>query len=243
MPLQEFLLSDALIVIGPYNISGDANEVKVEQKNDMLESTVFGHTEHRFVASTLRELSAEGKGFVQFDDVSVPKAVDYNLFNELNATEKALTIGQTKSDGAYCFLGKGLVADYSPHLKVDALGEFTFKLQGNRNTRGRVALPLVSRTATSGNGTIYQMGALSATQKMVITVHVVAFTGTTLTLNVNSNDTNNTTTPTLRQAFSGITGVTSNFAEVSGAITDTFWYVDWTFTGTSFTALVSFGVR
>lgn len=237
------VLQDALILYGPVNASGDQNQVKLDQKIDMLESTVFGHTEHRFVPG-LRYLTVDGSGFAQFDDSINPKAIDFQLFSDIGATERAFTVGFDKTDGQVAWLGKSVSAEYSPELPVADLAKFGFNIKANRFTKGKVVYPLALRSgAGPGTGTIYNMGALSATQKMLIAVHVVTFTGTTLTINVKSNDTNDTVSPTVRASQAGIVGTGAFYFEVAGPITDTFWYVDFSFTGTNFTAAVSIGIR
>lgn len=233
---------DALILIGEYDLSADQNEVKVDRKVDMKENTRFGHTEHRFLPA-LQELDVDGKGFVSYDDASTPKAVDANISALIGSTAKALTIAPSNTDGAYATIGQIVAAEYNRTLNVSELGEFTFKARcAGQVTRGRLVLPMASRTA-SAVSTIYQLGALSALQKVIATLHVSEFDGTSLDVLVKSNDTNNTTTPTTRITFAQATAPTSEIKTVAGAITDQYWYVDFTFVGTSVKFAVAFGVR
>lgn len=236
------LFYDALILHGSVNVSADHNEVKLEQKADIKDVTRFGHTTH-INAATLRGLEAEGKGWVQFDDSVTPMLIDGTLYPLIGAASKAYTLAESTPDGATAYVGKTTASDYSVNLKNDEIGMFEFKVKcSEKFTRGRLILPLTSRVA-SGTGTIYQLGALSASQILIANLHVTAFDGSTLDVVVKSNDTNNTTTPTSRITFAQATGVTSEFKTVSGAITDTYWYVDFTFTGNSFTAAVAAGIK
>lgn len=239
-------MNDAKIVYHTYNYSGDMNEVKVTTGKDMLEKTVFGNTEHRFTQG-MGTFDAEASGFIQFDDSTTPKAVDYQLATEMlasNSVKRPFTIAYG-AEGSVAYLGQGFAGDYSPELTPDQLGKFAFKVSAaHQYTRGALLLdPSTSRTAASGNGAIVQLGALSSTQKIMAVLHVLEFVGTTLTATLYSNDTNNTTTPTSRIAFTAATGVTSEYKEFAGPVTDTYWYLGWTFTGTSFKAAVSAGVR
>lgn len=241
MALENF--TDALIVYGPYDLSADHNEVKLEQKADFLDVTRFGHDTHVGMAG-IRSLEVEGKGWVNFDDSTTPKAVDFNLFTEIGAAEKILTIAYAKADGSIAYLGKVAEDEYSPALKVGEVGTFGFKAKcAGYFCRGRLMLPLSLRSGASGTGTIYQLGAVSATQKVRLAIHVTEFTGTTLTMNLLSNDTNDTVSPTTRLTQAAITGVGSYYLELAGAISDTFWYTTWTFTGTNFKAAISAGIR
>ena len=239
-------MNDAKIIFGSYNYSGDMNEVKVTLGADMLEKTVFGNTEHQFTRG-MTNFEAEANGFIQFDDASTPKAVDYQLATEMlaaNSVARPFTIAYG-AEGSTAYLGRGFAGDYSPSLTPTGLGTFSFKIGASHQiTRGALLVEPSTRSGASGNGGIVQLGALSATQKMIACLHVLQFNGTTLSVTLNSNDTNNTTTPTSRIAFTAATGVGSEFKETAvGAITDTYWYVSWTFTGTNFKAAVSAGIR
>jgi hypothetical protein len=232
---------DALIIQGTYNASGDHNEVSVETKADTLEKTVFSNDTHVF-APGLRSIELSGKGYVQYDDSITPKAVDFQDFNAVSVSNP-FTVASSTAAGATAYLGTLVNSEYSWTLKNDALGMFDIKAKaGNVFTRGTLVVPLAAYTA-SAVSTIYQLGALSATQKLYACLHVTAFNGTSLDALVKSNDTNNTTTPTTRITFTTAAAVTSEFKQVSGAITDTYWYIDYAFVGTSVTFAVSFGVR
>jgi hypothetical protein len=233
---------DAEILAGPWRISGDANEVSVEQKQDTLECTRFGNTEHRYHPG-LQSIEISGKGYVNFDGSTTPVGLDSALTAEISASAKAFTVAEKTTDGAIAYLAKTVQEMYSWDLKQAELGRFDFKVKGNhRHARGKIILPLTSRTV-SGTGTIFQLGALTATQRLVAALHVTEFVGTSLDVVIKSNDTNNTTTPTTRITFDQLTAAGSDFDEVAGAITDTYWYAEFTFVGTSFKAAVSAGIR
>jgi len=239
-------MNNAKIVYGDYDYSGDMNEVKVSISYDMLEKTVFGDTEHQFTPG-MRTFEGSGSGFIQFDDTTDPKAVDYQLATEMlqsNSVMKPFTFAYG-AEGSMAYFGRGgFAGDYSPELTPDALGKFSFKVSAAHEcTRGALLLTPETERTSSGNGTIVQLGALSATQKMMAVLHVVEFNGSTLTVTLNSNDTNDTVTPTNEVSFTAATGRTSEYKEVSGAVTNTYWYVSWTFTGTSFKAAVAAGIK
>lgn len=243
MSLQLFY--DALILYGPYDLSADHNEIRLDQKLDVKEITRFGHDTHIFKPG-LNVQEVTGRGWVQYDDGAVPKAVDFNLFNEIRASEKVLTLCPTKLDNEVAYLQRGTADKYSFDLNVQNIGMFDFsvKAASNECVRGRLLLPLASRAAT-GNGTINNnLGAMTAIQKLVGGLHVTAFNGTSLVMRIKSNASATTVGATTRATFTTAVGVTSEFIEViPGAVTDTFWYADWTFVGTTFSAAVSTGIR
>lgn len=234
---------DAFIAYGPYDLSADHNEIRLDDKADMKEITTFGDTEHQFLAG-LPQYDVNGRGYVQFDDSTVPKAVDFNLYSEINvsAPARVLTLCPTRTDGEIAFLQTCQAEKYSFDLTTPNVGMFDFSTKtAGKLARGRLVLPLASRVA-SNNGTIYQLGALSATQKMISALHVTAFLGTNVVVRLKSNSTAVTGGATTRATFTTVTAPTSEMVTVTGPITDTFWFLDWTLTGTSFSAAGSAGI-
>src|SRR5688572_2254389 len=107
--------------------------------------------------------------------------------------------------------------------------------------RGTVVLPATSVTATT-TGTAFELGALSATQKIVATLHVVAINGGSWVLTIES-DTVGFPTPTTRATFTAATTITTQVVETNGAVTDTYWRAVLTKTGgTSCTAFVTLSI-
>ena len=236
------MLYDAEIVVGTYDLSGDHNSIKVETTTDALDCTVMGAV-NRTYCQGIRSMKANGSGFVQFDDSTTPKAVDFNLSTALTAGILPVSIAHSSADGATAYLGQMVAADYMKDINVTELGKFDFSMEcANRYTRGFTVLPLQSRVASVTASTIYQLGALSSSQRLLANLHVTAFTGTSLVVTVQRNDTNNTTTPATAITFTTATGVTSEAKELAGPITDTYFYVTTTFTGTSYSAFVTFGI-
>lgn len=241
MAVQTFY--DALVLYGPYDLSGDHNEIRLDDKADMKEVTAFGNTEHRFL-SGLPTYDITGRGMVQYDDSTTPKAVDFNLFNEIGQTvaQKVSTLCPSRADGEIAYLNTVVAEKYAFDLTTPNVGMFDFTTNsGGKLARGRLVLPLLARVAT-GNGTIFQIGALSATQKMLCAFHLTAFSFTNAVMRIKSNATQTTVGATTRGTFTTATGATSELITITGPVTDTWWYADWTLTGASFTSAVSMGI-
>lgn len=107
-------------------------------------------------------------------------------------------------------------------------------------SRGVVA---VTRTVTgAGNGPAQQLGALAAdTDEIHLAAHVTEMSGTTpsLTLIVQSDDNSGFSSPTTRATATAISEIGSiDIPPIVGPITDTYWRVTWTLTGTSPSATV-----
>lgn len=239
MAISESRLDDAMILVGAWDLSGDHNEIKLAATIDTLEYLPFQGGSTRLFKQALGGCDVEGQGYADFDD----DAANETLFSLIASTERIFTIGHTNEDGAVAFNGKAIPGGSGFSLTPAELGTFSLSLKANQHARGKLILPPTARTASSGTGTVTLVGDLAAAEKMCLALHVIEFDGTSLDVTVYSNDTQDTVTPTSRHAFTTVSAVGSDYAEVSGAITDTYWYATFSFTGTSFTAALSACIR
>lgn len=97
-------------------------------------------------------------------------------------------------------------------------------------------------TASSGNSTGFQLGAVTATQSIYANLHVTAAAGSTLDVIVESDDNAGFTSATTRMSFTQATGITSEHLSLAGNIADDYWRVTFTITGGSFDFAVSIGI-
>lgn len=230
------------ILYGPYDISGDHNQTMIDVKADMLEKTVFGGTTHIFRPG-LFGIESSGSGFVQFDDSTTPKAVDGNLFAEVGAAAKVFSLTENTTHGSVAYFMKSVADKYGWTLKNDELGKFEFSVKAAGEwSRGRLMVPLASRTSSS-NGTEYQLGAVASGKSLYASLHVTEWNATTLDVVVRSAALTGMGSPTTRLSFAQASGVTSEFKSVAGPITDTFYDVSWTLSGTSASFMVCVGIR
>ena len=146
----------------------------------------------------------------------------------------SMSIGS--ADGSPTYFMRGMSTSYTP---IDGqVGDLAgMRLAGRTSTgkmvRGVRAHPTsVARSAT-GNGAGYQLGALSAAQSMFAALNVLDRTGTaSMTLKVQSDDNSGFTTPTDRiSSFTAAAARDYQWGSVAGAVTDTYWRVVYTITG------------
>lgn len=129
---------------------------------------------------------------------------------------------------------------------VGDLHRFTFShpLSASRLAAGRIMLPEGSISAATGSGTAYQLGTLSATQKLYAAVCFLDVSaGGSVVLTVESDNAGGFPSATTRATFTAATGATEEWKEVAGAITDDYWRITWARTGgATFNAVVAFGI-
>ena len=133
----------------------------------------------------------------------------------------------------------GAVGDVAP-WKVDATGSWPLARGQVMNTPG------TARTVT-GTGTSRQLGALSATQALYVTLHVLSVAGTatpSITVRIESDDATGFPSATTRGTFTAATARGGQAMKITGPVTDDWWRAAWTISGTSpsFLLVVAAGI-
>lgn len=220
---------------GGYDVTGDMNALTLSAAADVLDATVFGQ-DTRVHQAGLKRYNAELTGFFRAATVE-PKGIDDLLFAAVGGTYVPWSFSPVGgADGDLAFMFPAVAGRYSPGAAVGELVRFTARAEAEAELVRGTILNTAART-TTGSGTARQLGALSATQRMLLAVHVTAVAGTpTLTLKLQSDDANGMATPTDRITWTPTltAGVpTWHFASVAGAVTDTWWRLNWTIGGGS----------
>lgn len=117
--------------------------------------------------------------------------------------------------------------------------------QGTPCFRGRI-MGIGAKTET-GNGSIYQLGAITAgTNALYAALHVTAVAGSDLSLVVDlySAPAANFESATKRLTFTEAMGITSEIKTLATTVTDTWWRATWTLGGSSesFTIALNAGI-
>jgi hypothetical protein len=114
--------------------------------------------------------------------------------------------------------------------------------------RGQFAHPPGTARTATGTGTGLEVGAVAAGARLYAALHVLSVSGTTpsLTARVESSADNTFAAPTTRLTFAAATAAGGQALRTDGsAITDTWWRVAWTVTGTtpSFMFAATLGIQ
>lgn len=239
------VLTDCKLYVASFDLSADMNALALNYGAEMLDNTTFGATT-RINKAGLKTILAQHEGLWDSNGTDQPDDV---FFSRIGTSDVPVTISpQTGADGELAFLFRAVHSEYAPGATVGDLLAFTVKMEGSDGdplVRGMVLHPATARTST-GNGTARQLGAVSATQSVVASLHVIAASGTspTLDVTVRSDDASGFSSPTTRLTFTQATGITSEWKTAAGAITDDYWRVTYTIGGTnpSFTFVVAVGI-
>lgn len=232
-------LSVAKVWLAGYDLSGILNAVALTDGVELADATVLGDTGRRRLAG-LRTILAEHQGYFDVTDF------DDALFSRIGTADEPMTIAPEDGDEgsvAYTFLST--LAEYTPGGEVGAMFAFGVSAEGSDGgplVRGTILLNAV-KTA-SGDGTAFQVGAVSTTQKLYAALHVIAASGT-LDVKLQSDNVEGFGTPTDQITFAQKSAIGSEWATpVSGPIDDDWWRVNYVIGGgsPSFTFVMVVGI-
>ena len=207
------------------DLTGVMNAIALEYSADAKENTVFGNSTHTNQGG-LMTVAASLEGF--FD-----AAKDKIIYDNVGASDKVFSFGASSNagDAAYSFLA--MVGSYIPGGTVGEL--FSFSLEAaaaGKLIRGVIAENRTGQAAT-GNGTGRQLSAVAQGKKLYAALHVLNVAGVapTLDLVIRSDDAAGFATPVTQITFDQVTAIGSQWKEVAGPITDTYYRPSFTIGG------------
>lgn len=203
--MSTFAFKDLATLVGGYDFTSDLNEASLEAPFDELESTVFGNSARQRKAG-LEDIEAAMSGFWQ----AGTGAVDAEAFTRLGGTVQAVTQAPLGTEATSAFMYQARSFSYQLGDEIGALLPFELSLRGGKGNgnpgliRGQYAKARGSVSATGQLGSVVNLGAPTASQFVYATLHVLA-AGTTITVDVQSDDSAGFGTPTTRATIGPIT--------------------------------------
>lgn len=242
MSAQVLVFKNSKVYWGPNDFSGQTNDASIDYGVEELPKHTSGDTT-KILHPGLMNVSSKMGAFWQAR--TLPDGIEKIAFEAVGVESDApFTLAPTDgADGEPALTFRAglssdpLGAQHGQLVRVDA----SFAARASRLVAGTILLPALSKVAT-GNGVARQLGAVSASQRLFVAMHVLALTGTSVALKVQSDDNSGMTTPVDRVSPAAFTAVGSAWAELDGPITDNWWRAQWTLVGTSFTALLVAGI-
>jgi hypothetical protein len=254
---EPVVFRDARMFVGPYALHGSIDMISLSASKAELASNRMGDTTQCYVPG-LQSITLNAAGYWASDAIATSLEPDTILYPRVNpALEPAAwpvsicpPMAPSATPGAggnlvYTVVGKqfsfnpvngphGDTIKYEVSTKPSSAGGGLY--------RGTVVLPSASVSATT-TGSAFQLGAVSATQKIVAVLHITAINGGSWVLTIESDNGAGFGTPTTRATFSAATTITTLVVETNGAITDDYWRAVLTKTGgTSCTPFVSLSI-
>lgn len=245
--MAEILVGNATVWVAQYDFSAWMNAVALNAKAETPETTAMGVTSKQRLGGLL-DHAFEANGW--WDAEAVTGNPDHYLFDEVGLAFPAVSLSATGAINDTAYLLRPELTEYSPGAKVGDV--MAFKLHGEGSgllVKGSILLPKANRSI-SANSTGVQLGAVTAGQSIYAALHVFTESGTDsphLDVKIQSHDDNSFGGGTVdRITFAQKSAAGYEWATpVAGPITDTWWRVVYTITGTNpiFNFAVTFGIR
>lgn len=232
--MSRFILTNVRLFAVGADLTGNSNKAEISAEMEDKDVTNYRSAGWKEVLGGLgsAEIAAEG----QWEAGDAGK-VDDASFAQLGGVGP-WTIGPDGAAvGDLAYVVNALRSDYK---LGDAVGEVAPWSGTAKSTwpvaRGQVAHPPGTVETATGTGTALNLGAVTAGKRLYAALHVLSVSGTTpsITVRVESDDTSGFLTPTTRLTFGAATAIGGQILRTDGtAITDSWWRVAWTITGTT----------
>lgn len=247
--MGKLILLDTRVFAGAADLSGQSNKLELASDIEEKDVTNFRSGGAKELLGGLESVAISGEGQWEAGD---PGKVDDQAWASRRVLDAWTMAAEGASDlaaGSVMYLAKALRTQFRILSAVGDVAPWTASAVGTWPlVRGVCAHPSgVARTAT-GSGTAIQVGAVAAGERLYASLHVLSVAGTvtpTITVTVQSASDEAFTTPTTRLTFDAATAPGGQILRTDGtAITDTWWRVGWTISGTdpSFLFLAALGV-
>lgn len=245
--MAKFVLLNTRLFAGGVDLTTRNNKVELGADVEEKDSTAFqpeGTQVWKEVLGGLRSANLNASGQWEAGDAS---KVDNETWSDLGGVIPWSACPVGAAEGSLAWLTSALRSEYKLGAAVGDVAPWDAKAAGKGAlVRGTVAHPPGTARTATGTGTAVNLGALSASQKLYASLHVVSVAGTTpsITVSIESDDAQAFTTATTRHTFAAATAVGGQSARVAGAVTDTWWRPAWTISGTtpSFLFLLTWGI-
>lgn len=232
-----FALTDAEILAGPLRLTGRSNEITATAEAAVLDVTNFDSGGWREHIAGLATSMVMARGQLDTSPIETGAATfDAQLFTELGGPQLPLTVAPFKTDGGVAYV----VGYRRGTLKMfDAVGEvapWESEMRGD-GLLGRGALIHPANVLRTGNGTgtAIVLGTVAEGQSLLVSIHVVAISGTSpeLDITVERDDNAGFSSATTVVNTGAISAPTSSLTVAAGPITpDDRVRCTWTLTGT-----------
>lgn len=213
-------LLDVYTYVAGHDFTADTNQAMLNLEAPPQDSTTFRSARWRENVYGLKTLAFNYSGFWQS---ALNDAVDPDAFGDL-AVERAHTFGQKETEGEPAWLFNAGKSNYQLGGSVGSVAPFSLQSTATDKygaIRGALAKAKGAANAVGPIGSVLNLGAVAADQFLYATFHVFTV-GTTITVQVQSDDAAGMASPTTRGTIGPLTARGGVFmARVPGPITDT----------------------
>lgn len=233
--MAKFVLTNVRLWAGGADLTSHSNKVELSAEVEAKDATNYGSQGWKEHLGGLAASSLKGAGQWEAGD---PGLIDNHAWGQLGAVGAWTVSPHAGAVGDVAYLLSALESSYTLLGDVGEVAPWAADAMSSwPMPRGQVAHPSGTARTASGTGTALQLGALAAGQRMYASLHVLSVAGTstpTITARVESDDASGFPSATTRLTFAAATARTGQILRTDGsAITDDWWRIAWTISGTS----------
>lgn len=239
------VLTNAMVLAGGYDLTGDANAIAVDYGAELKDCTTLGD-DTRINKGGLKTVQVQVSGFYDAATQDNKNFADVGV----SGNPVGFAVGANAGDVAYFF--DAVAGEYEIGESVGEINKFSL----GAGAQGDLIRGVIGHNAretaetASGTGTAVDLGAVSSTQRLYAVLHVLESIGSgdqALDVKIESDDNGSFTSAVDQITFTQATTTsTSESLSLAGAIADNYFRVSYTIGGTgspSFKFVVLIGVQ
>ncbi len=229
--MAKFVFNDGKVFSGGYDLSDHVTSVNLEIMSEELDATTINSGGFREVLGGLRDSTLQLDGFYEAGANKPDALLGASVGNEL-----IVTTVPDAGVGNTAYFMKSRLFSYQMFGAVGEIAPFSITKSQSDDEVVQGKIEIDGALTATGNSTGVQLGAVGATEKIYVAIHCTAVSGTstpTVTFKLQSDDNASFTSPTDVITFSDITAIGADYQSAAGAITDDYFRLNYTITGTS----------
>ena len=241
--MAKFVFNDGKVLSGGYDLSDHITSVNLEITAEELDATTINSGGFREKLGGLKDSTLTMDGFYEAGANKPDALLGASIGNEL-----IVTTVPDAGVGNTAYFMKSRLFSYQMFGTVGEIAPFSISKSQSDDEVVQGKIEIDGALTASGNSTGVQLGAVGATERVYVAIHCTAVSGTstpTVTFKLQSDDNSSFTSPTDRITFSNITAIGADYQSAAGAITDTYYRLNYTISGTSpsFTIHATIGIE
>jgi hypothetical protein len=217
------------------DLTGVSNKIELSSEVEAKETTNYGSQGYKEVVGGLGSAEISGEGQWEAGDLTKVDDASWAQLGGVGPWSVSANNGAAVGDLAY--FTQALRCDHKMGGEVGDVAMWTASMKSAWPlVRGQFAHPPGTARTATGSGTGLNLGAVAAGKRLHAALHVLSVAGTTpsITARVESSPDNTFGSPTTRLTFTAATAVGGQALRTDGtAITDAWWRVAWTISGTT----------
>ena len=242
--MATFVLTDGRLFLGGFDLSSHVQSMTLDLTADEVDVTPINSGGFRSKVAGLSDATLAANGFFEAGS-DKPDA----LLGVSAGAELIGTVSATSSAGDNAYFLKSRQFSYQIGGAIGDAMPFSINNSNSsdRAVKGTIMVDDSANLTATGNSTGRQLGAVAAGKSLFVAAHVVSISGTstpTLALKVQSDDNSGFTSATDRITLTNFTAVGAQYSSVAGAITDDYFRINYTISGTnpSFKCFITVGI-